>query len=643
MNPDILLTKLLGSTESFEAALADPGIAHAAAISVPFLRGLQANGHLDNAERERRLKIFFSKISPGTFQLVTIGEAGAELSNSVLKNALTQLLPPEFRGLVFRRVGTVPSGTRDQPEKQTSLPPAENQSEVPAIGPEEHADFSDVIILSINDDPATKRLLGASGFTPLRCETVEKLDQMLATNDDICAFLVEASFLNSLRHEQQLALIERLAHFSTFAWIRFEEEGLPVDNSKIGQMIADARCRPSPLAFNELTMRERAGLQERELVHPIQARRRLNSGGIHGLFRPGELNQLELKLLAAAMTGYAKERRFNAQAELSQVTTKFLHGGHSGARVALVKIDDFRVPVIVKVDSKDLILDEARRFLTFIYKDNLELKPETHFHGSAALIVFGIIPSLNLEKEQPAPTLESRLTDLWFGEMASPPSLDVKESLIKGVTDAIRRMVLLNKQRCLTTKFSCKANPYIKMLKQMESTGFNWGFGQSAVEKRNIAEETIRPASEKAVCHGDAHTKNVLIRGEEGFLIDYANSGPGHPCCDLVRLESSIYFTGFTQFGTDAELIHLQYDISVARLSLDELVAKYPGLFNSQTNQLALKLCILLRDAASEVLAAHNLTWDHYLAVKLLTAWQSLQIPSLQQALVRGVIQCLSA
>ena len=642
MNLDGLLAELLGPTESFEAALADPSIAHAAAISVQFLVGLQANRLLDNTERERRLKIVFSKIELDPFHLVTIGEAGAELSNSVLKNALTQLLPPDFRGLIFGRVGKAP-GIGDDPEKQASVLPVEYEEERPAIEPEEHADFSDVIILSISDDPATKRLLGASGFTPLRCETVEELDQMIASNEDICAFLVEASFLKSMKREQQLTLIEKLARFSTFAWLRFQEDGLPVDNSEIGQMIANARCRPSPLAFNELTMRDRAGLQERELVHPIQARSRLNSGGIHGLFRPGELNPLELKLLAAAMTDYAKERRFNAQAELSQVTTKFLHGGHSGARVALVKIDDFRVPVIVKIDTKELILDEARRFLTFIYKDNQELKPETHFHGAAALIVFGIIPSLSLEKEQPAPTLESRMSDFWYGEMASPPNLQDEVSLVKGVTDAIRRIVLLNKQRCSTATFTCKANPYLNILKQMESRGFNWGFSQSAIDKRNAAEETIKCASEKAVCHGDAHTRNVLIRGEEGFLIDYANSGPGHPCCDLVKLESSIYFTRFTQFGTDAELINFQYDLSVSKLALDELLTNYHGLINSRTNQLALKLCVLVRDAAIEVLAAHNLTWEHYLAVKLLTAWQSLQIPSLQQALVRGVILCLSA
>jgi hypothetical protein len=128
----------------------------------------------------------------------------------------------------------------------------------------------------------------------------------------------------------------------------------------------------------------------------------------------------------------------------------------------------------------------------------------------------------------------------------------------------------------------------------------------------------------------------------EGFLIDYANSGPGHPCCDLVKLESSIYFTKFNQFGPEAELVSLQRELSVERLSIDQLLGGYPRLLNSKTNQLALRLCVLARDSAAEVLTAHKLSWEHYLAIKLLTAWQSLQVSTLQQSLVRGVITSLS-
>jgi hypothetical protein len=81
-----------------------------------------------------------------------------------------------------------------------------------------------------------------------------------------------------------------------------------------------------------------------------------------------------------------------------------------GAKVAVVKIDDLRVPVIVKLAQKELILEEARRFLTFIHKDNPELRPEVHIHGSAALIIFGIIPlTVASRKAQPPPPWSTSL------------------------------------------------------------------------------------------------------------------------------------------------------------------------------------------------------------------------------------------
>jgi len=365
-------------------------------------------------------------------------------------------------------------------------------------------------------------------------------------------------------------------------------------------------------------------------------------GEAHGLFIPGELAALELKLLGAAMSQYSKRRRFNPRAELTQVTTKFLQGGQTGARVALVKVNDLRVPVIVKLDRKELILDEARRFLTFIHKDNPDLNPEVHLHAEAALIVFGIIPDANATTEQPAPTLEQCLTDYWYGEMKDPSHCDDGRVLLKGFVDAARRLAILNKQRCLELHFPCKANPFIESIKSMESEGFAWGFDAKAIRQREDAEKLLAPAAHQAICHGDAHTRNVLIRGEQGFLIDYAYSGPGHPCSDLVRLELSVFLSRFLQFGPETELVKLQRDLSTNCLPLKDLLAQYSSLTSSKTNRLCLEMCVSARDLVSEVLDAHDLSWEHYLATKLLAAWQALQVPSLQHALARGVIAALT-
>ena len=643
MNPTELLSELLGSKGSFESAVAESGPPNGPAIAVPLLIGLDSHPDLENGERERRITVFLSKVPLDNAHLAAIAEAGATLSNPVLKNALTQLLPAEFRGILFKRL-------RNQQPSESSLSRVEakiSDSGRDRVGSQsnsdEHSDFSDVVILSINDDPATRKLLLGSGFTPLRCPTAEEINKMLAQNENICAFLVETSFLRSLDHDQQLSLITSLARFSTFAWLRFQEDGLPLNAIEAGQFIARERFRPAGLSHADLTFRDRAGLQEGELPVLVNARERLNSIGTQSLFTPGELNGLELRLLAAAMSNYAKERKFlSPQAELTQVITKFIPGGGSGARVAVVRVNDFRDPVVVKLDKKELILDEAHRFFRFIYKDNTELRPETHFHANAALIVFGIIPSDHAEEEQPAPTLEFLLTQLWYDEMRNPQQISCDEQLIRGFKDATRRLAILNKQNCTSPEFECKANPYLESLKQMEQNGLDWGFCNADLEKRREAESVVATASHSAVCHGDAHTRNVLIRGEEGFLIDYANSGPGHPCSDLVRIESAIFFTRFTQFTGEAEFIELQRQISIERLDLNRIVERFPVLLKSQNNRRSLKLCLIARDCAAEVLSARGLGWEHYLAVKLLTAWQSLQVPTLQQSLVRSVIESLS-
>ncbi len=177
----------------------------------------------------------------------------------------------------------------------------------------------------------------------------------------------------------------------------------------------------------------------------------------------------------------------------------------------------------------------------------------------------------------------------------------------------------------------------------MEDKGFNWGFDPRAISRREEAESLLGMAAQAAICHGDAHTRNILIRTEQGFLIDYAYSGPGHPCSDLVRLELSVYLTRFSQFGSEEALVAFQRHLSIDRLSLSELVSRHGDLLRSKTNRLCLTMCVDARDLVAEVLEAHNLPWQHYLASKILTAWQSLQVTGLQQVLARGVISAIGS
>ncbi|HET9285845.1 MAG TPA: phosphotransferase [Candidatus Angelobacter sp.] len=642
MTTDELIEAFLGTKEAFEAALTRVRSASTGELLVLFFQKLDSDSNLENSERERRFNSVFTRSSIALQDFPRLADVGAKASNPVLKNALIQLLPPEYRGLIYRssKSGGIENGTPIIAINQ--LPVSQETTPQPATLANSVEGFSDVIVLSIVDDPATKKLLEGAQFVPLRCTSVIGLQEMTTNNNDICAFLVESSFLSSLDHAKQTELIETLAKYSTFAWLRFQEDALLQNNVEVGQLVARVRCRTSHPEFTDVSFRDKAGLQERELPLLQEARRRLTAGESHGLFTPGELTGSELRLLGAAMSQYSKRRRFNPRAELTHVTTKFLQGGQTGARVALVKVNDLRVPVIIKLDQKSFILEEAKRFLTFIQKDNPDLNPEVHLHADAALIVFGIIPSTSGESEEPAPTLEHCLTDVWFQEIQDPTHSHGTDVLLEGFRDAARRLANLNKQRCSDFSFSCRANPFLDSVKKMEGSGFSLGFDANIIEKRRQAEELFAAAGQHAICHGDAHTKNILIRREQGFLIDYALSGPGHPCVDLVRLELSIYLSRFFQFDEDQKLVSLQRDLSVQQLPVAELVSRHKEVIRSKTNELCLRLCVVARDLAAEVLKAHKLSWDHYLATKLLFSWQALLVPNLQHALTRQIILALS-
>ena len=61
-----------------------------------------------------------------------------------------------------------------------------------------------------------------------------------------------------------------------------------------------------------------------------------------------------------------------------------------------------------------------------------------------------------------------------------------------------------------------------------------------------MARSKVDALAEIVTVHGDVQLRNILVRdGREPHFIDYANCGPGHPCYDLVRLESAVLFYCF--------------------------------------------------------------------------------------------------
>lgn len=636
MTPEDTIAALVGSGAEFEAAIAGTESSATSAIVLDFIASLD-DAPLSNAEKERRLNVVLGRVDMTGDEARSVAIAGAALKNVIVRNALTAMLPAQLRRLMHR------SGS---PEVHAPIRPLRFSSssgdiQNPVGAPDHDKSlYSAVVILSSETDPALRALLEGAGFAPLRFDSLVALDELLRSSSDICGFVIESSFLDALNEDGQRALFQKVAEYSTFVVIRSQEAALKLSRVEVGQIVARARCTADAPAFDHLTFAAQRAMHESELSLFEKARSNL-SFGRRGTFLPEEISTTQLELLGASMTLYARRKRFNNQADVSQLRIRFLQGG-AGAKVALVRINELPWPVIVKLDTNQQIREEALRFKVFIELRNRDLRPEVHLHAGAALIIFDIIGTVHSGIVEPAPSLGTVLEKFWLAEMFGESPSHSAESVLAATADAAGRLAELNQVPCPAGAFRIRANPHIRYIRKLEAGGFDWGFSESVLASRGRAEEVLDRAAAAAICQGDAHLGNILIQDRHGHVIDYAYSGPGHPCVDLAKLELSIFFQSFHPFGSQDSVVRLQRDLSLATNDLGFILDQHRGLIKSRTNELVIQLCVCVRDAAFQVLRAHGLDWEHYMAAKLLSSWQSLQSPNLPQSLVRTVIEALS-
>lgn len=631
MTADETLAALLGSGTDFEATMARSRPA-AMAVVLDFIAALD-DAILPNSEKERRLYVILRRLEMTSDVARQIAVTAAALKNVIVRNAVTSVLPAQLQRLMHRS---------SSPEVHAPLRPVRLESTQDSVGIPEHERwlYSSVVILSAETDPAVRSLLEGSGFAPLRFDSLVALDELLRSSSDICAFVIESSFLDALNEDRQRELFQKLAEYSTFTVIRCQEATLKLSRDEVGQVVARAHCRAEAPSFDHLTFAAQRALHESELLLFKNARSRLLFGR-SGTFLPEDISTTQLELLGAAMTLYARRKRFNNQADVSQLSIRFLQGG-AGAKVALVRVNELPWPVIVKLDEDQQIREEALRFRTFVELHNRDLRPEVHIHAGAALIIFDIIGTIHAGIIEPSPSLGTVLEKFWCAEMFGEAPSHSAESILAATADAAGRLAGLNQIRCTACAFKVRANPHIRYIKKLEDAGFDWGFSSNVLAARDRAEEILGSKATAAICQGDAHLGNILIQGNYGHVIDYAYSGPGHPCVDLTKLELAIFFQSFYPFGSHGSIVNLQRDLSVATNSAAIILARHRDIVKSITNDLAIRLCVCVRDSCAEVLRAHALGWEHYWAAKLLSSWQSLQSPNLPQSMVRTVIETLS-
>jgi hypothetical protein len=650
MNAAEIAALLAGDQKEYESALSAVRKGDGAVL-VETLERLD-RGDLTNTECERRFEAVLARSEPSEEEQARLGAAVARLSRSVLRNAVIQALPAHLRAGIYRSkppdgvAGAKPAiRAGESIDVKPAAPTRESVEAVPIVTDEQLAipqDAPQVVILSRDADVPTANRLSGAGFGRQRYETVAEINQVLDAGDvqHICAFLIEASFMDGLTVVEQLPLLERLASYSSFAFIRIQEDGLKIEKAAVIAAIRRARCLTHEPGTMEVSFREQAGIRAAE-IEELKAASSEIAAPATGLFAPGELSENELVLLAAGLTRHIRARGLRRDVPLKIIRTRQLQGGLTGAKVLLVRLNDDTYPVVVKIAQRAFIADESKRFMTFIAADDRELRPDIYFHGPAGLIVFDVISEHN-DDRNPAPTLEKRLDELWYREIGGDDPTPLVSELRAAFESALAKFARLNKRRCGENDTVCKANPYLNTIEKMEGAGFSWGFGEDHVKARRKAADTLKTTAGAATCHGDSHGRNVLVRGDQAHLIDYEYSGPGHPAADLTRLELSVFLSHFRAFGSEADVIALQCDMSAWENDIDAILGRHARVIGSRSNELVVRLCIRARDATKEVLASYGLGYEHYRGVKLLFCWQSLPGASFQHGLVRATILALS-
>ena len=236
------------------------------------------------------------------------------------------------------------------------------------------------------------------------------------------------------------------------------------------------------------------------------------------------------------------------------------------------------------------------------------------------------------------------------GTEHGPQPADIDElELREALDDAVKKLKKLNAAPCTRSEFSNFAYLGTETLEESIRAGVQWTIPMDRVDGRVDALELRKLASEvcgrldgRATVHGDAHLRNILVRGREAHFIDYAFSGPGHPCFDLARLAMSLLFQCMRMLDDEHSLSSVIRTAMIDGAAYDAIAREFPGWVSSVGNRLALRACVSCREAALGLLSIYGGTRQDYLAVCFVMACQALLLPSVQGGVVRATIRALA-
>ena len=513
--------------------------------------------------------------------------------------------------------------------------------------PQKEEDFKSVLLLGAAEAHESNiRFLSTNtnDFSPIRVSSLTELDSSLGGG--ICGIIVDGSWWTVVHDDQHDPCLRRLLSFSNFIWLKIDETSLKKEVATQFQALCK-ECRFRDPLYNEV------GFAVPSKLGPLDIER-LNASASHLTaadrirFHPSEITEAEATVLLGAIQKQRTGKYGLAPIQVQRVDTSVVPGGHSLAKIVILKPNDISSPFVAKIAAHDLLKDEMLRFNTYIEPWQSQLRPELYIHNGVAVIFFALIDAAE-DQSKRAPTLEDRVIALGNkerNELATNPAKI--EDLQFAITKAVEKLAALNCKPCPANgvRNYCwvGVEPLIELKKN--SVAFTIHEGEAPIDILAVAEsarQQVEKLNGKAICHGDVHLRNVLLRlDREPLFIDFAYSGPGHPAFDLVRLEAALLYAHFRMVESEDKMVECFHTIFTKDSKLEDLKSAHPKLLASKTSCLAIHASIETRRAALDVLRTYGGNEKDYFSMKMVVACQSLIIPGFQEGAVRAGIRAIS-
>jgi hypothetical protein len=632
-------------------ATADEAAAVAAAEQL--LEALARSVGLGTSDLSYRIGPLLEAVAVPTQALPELAKL-ARRFDPAIKNAVASQLPTAMRRAVYRPdepIIAVAADTRSgvtKPPERPSPPPPEPSAALasPAQAPDNEAPSCRTILLlgAEPDHTRNHRMLSEAEFNPLRVSRLELLQSLLT--QEVCGIVISRSWWAAIPTDQHVPLLQRLVRHSSFAWLKVDIDGL--------HGVLDMRTLCREIRHEEPSTFECAFLDSCQITQlDLPAIRRasdLLTVASTIRLRPEQITEDQARVLLGAASKHVAGRHPHGNFRLTRVETTHLAGGRSDAQVVRLRPDDGGAPLVAKIDTLANLEGEMRRFNEFVAWWDDALRPRIHFHAGTGLILFSLVEAGG-RPGQPAPTLEDRIESALFnelrdGETAGGPSEPDLTSLIDR---AVTKLEGLNGRPCHKTSAKSFAWLGLEGLDRSLGRGINWSIADpdgrplDVFAIRNWVGRTAAAFGNHGTVHGDVHLRNILVRDDrEPHFIDYAYSGPGHPCFDLVRFASAILFRCFRPTSDECEIAGLL--LAVLRGEDEEqLIRSNSMLTASIGNRLAIRALAKCMRASFRVLRLYNGKEVDFYCVQYVIACQSLLYLHLQTSVVRSVLSALGS